>query len=159
MAEKAQRDWIDATAKLLIPVVIAVGGILFTWHKDKTDTARQAADRDAEVARQQLERDTGYVRMLVSSNERERTLGLKIIEVQQQHGKFSQDLLPVLQAISQERPSAPSTQKAQAILQNAAKQDPAVATRIAPQTSDEPPTVYLQIARDDQRADARSLTV
>lgn len=157
MAEKIQRDWIDLIAKLLIPVVIAACGIVFTLQKDKTDRNRQESDHKSDVARQQLERDTGYVRMLASTNEKERALGFKIIEVQQSHGNFSQDLLPVLQAISQERPSATSTQKAKTILQTAVKQNPEIATRIAEQTSAQVPTVYLQIARAEQRAEAIEL--
>lgn len=78
MADTNKRDWIDVAAKLLIPIVLAVGGYLFTAHKDKIDAEQQ-----------QLERDSGYIKLLVSDNDKERDLGLRIISVLQKEGRFS----------------------------------------------------------------------
>ena len=64
MAEDIRRGWLDIAERLLIPVVIFAGGILYTAHKDWTDGQRAEANRKADVARQELQRDTGYVKLL-----------------------------------------------------------------------------------------------
>lgn len=157
MAEKRERDWLDLIAKLLLPVVIAGGGFWFTMHEDGIKATQEKNDHTTDVARQQLERDTGYIRMLVSTNEKERELGLKIIEGRQQHGDFSQDLVPVLLPFYNGRPSAQSTQTARGILKTAATQNQEIKKKIDEQPSNTEPTVYLQIAREEQRAEAVKL--
>ena len=145
MADDKHRDWVDTVSKLLIPIFIFGAGFIFSVQKDKNDRASQ-----------QFERDSGILRLTASSNEAERSLGLKIIKVQVERGKFSEDLVPVVTAISQGRPSDASTQAAQDILATAAK-DPAIGKQVAPTAVDQTPSVYLQIARDEQRADAGDL--
>jgi hypothetical protein len=145
MAEDNQRDWVDTISKLLIPVVIFGAGLIFSVQKDKNDRANQ-----------QFERDSGILKLTASSNEAERTLGLKIIKVQVERGKFSEDLVPVVTAISKGRPSDASTQAAQDILATAAR-DPAIGKQVVPTLANQAPSVYLQIARDEQRADAGDL--
>lgn len=143
--ERTGRDWVDTVSKLLIPIVIFAASALFSYQKDKSDAANQQFQRESEV-----------LKLAASSNETERRLGLKTIEILQQQGKFSVEMLPVVQAISQGRPSDSSTQRAQTILE-AAKQDPAVGSQIASTSKDQLPTVYLQITDDSQRSDANDL--
>jgi hypothetical protein len=148
MADKSERDWVDISAKLLIPVVIAGGGAWFTWHKDSADKKQR-----------QWERDSGYIKLLASTNEQERNLGLKIIEVLQSEGQFSPELVPVVRAISTEsRPSDPGTQTAARILSKIPAGDqgstqgsaaPAAASR----------QVYIQIGHEEQRERAVLLQI
>lgn len=146
MADNKKRDWVDTVAKLLIPVVIFGASFLFSYQKDKSDRANQ-----------QFERESGILKLAASSNEKERALGLKIIEIQVKEGRFSQEMFPVVQVLSQGRPSDPSTQIAQTILASATTQDAELRTHIQPTPENHAGTVYLQIARDDQRGQAGSL--
>ncbi len=139
MPDDKHRDWVDSVSKLLIPVVIFGVGLYFTHQKDKSDSANQ-----------QFDRETGILKLAASSNEAERALGLKIIDIQAKQGKFSEEMRPWVEAISQGRPSDASTQAAQSILATAAKQ-------IAPTTKNQTLTVYLQIAKEEQRVEAGHL--
>jgi hypothetical protein len=135
MAERAGRDWIDISAKLLIPVVIAGGGTWFTWHKDRSDQRQR-----------QWERDSGYIKLLASTNEQERSLGLRIIEVLQNEGQFSPELGPVVKAVASEhRPSDPSSQTAVRILSNAGLGQASAGTQATA-----PRPVYIQIGHEEQ---------
>lgn len=146
MAEDKHRDWVDTVSKLLIPVVIFFAGFWFSYQKDKNDRENQ-----------RFERESGILKLAASANETERTIGLKIIQIEVEQGKFSQEMLPVVQAISQGRPSDASTQVAQNILATAAEHDPEIKKQVLPATKNNLPTVYLQIAKDDQRGDATDL--
>ena len=140
MAEKTGRDWIDISAKLLIPVVIAGGGTWFTWHKDASDQKQR-----------QWERDSGYIKLLASTNEQERNLGLKIIEVLQSEGQFSPELVPVVKAVATERrPSDPSTQAAVRILSKLPNGDAASVQQEPAAQSVAPRPVYIQIGHEEQ---------
>ncbi len=145
MADEKPRDWVDTVSKLLIPVVIFVAGFVFSYQKDRND-------RD----NQRFERDSGILKLAASSNEAERALGLKIIEIESKQGKFSEEMLPVVQAISQGRPSDASTKTAQGILATA-KQDPVIEQQIRATTGNQSPTVYLQITKSEQRSLAGDL--
>jgi hypothetical protein len=145
MPNEKNRDWVDTVSKLLIPIIIFAASAWFSYQKDKSDAANQQFQRESEV-----------LKLAASSNDSERALGLKTIEILQKQGKFSQDMLPVVQAISQGRPSASSTQQAQNILE-AAKQDRTIGSQNT-ETKKQSPTVYIEIARDDQRPDASELT-
>jgi hypothetical protein len=138
MADEKSRDWVDTVSKLLIPIVIFAATAWFSNQKDKSDAANQQFQRENEV-----------LKLAASSNDAERTLGLKTIEILQKQGKFSKDMLPVVQAISQGRPSDASTQRAQNILE-VAKLDPAVGNQIASAAKGQAPTIYIQVTRDEQ---------
>jgi hypothetical protein len=146
MAEGKDRDWVDTISKLLIPIMIFGVGLYFSYQKDKSDRANQ-----------QFERESGILKLAASSNEAEKSLGLKIIEILQKKGKLSDDMRQVVDAISKGRPSDASTQAALNILATASKQDAATATQTGTPAKTQPPTVYLQIAREDQRAEAGEL--
>ena len=152
-----KRDWVDLTAKLLLPVVLAIGGTLYTWHKDSQEEKQHQIDRQNELDRQQLDRDTGIIKLLASTNAQEKDLGLKIIGVLEKEKKFSPDLVPIVVAVAGGRPSDPSTQVAAGILSNAATQDPGLGVRIAAATQNAPVEVYVQIASESQRSDAITL--
>lgn len=145
MAEDKQRDWVDTVSKLLIPIVIFFAGFWFSYQKDRNDRENQ-----------RFERESGILKLAASANQAERTLGLKIIEIQLGQGKFSPEMVPVVQAISQGPPSDTSTVTALNILETAAKKDPAIEQILQVQKT-QPPAVYLQIARDDQRGEAGDL--
>lgn len=152
------RDWFDYLDKLAVPVALTIVGLAYTAHKDAAETDRAAAERVATQARLDLDRDTGYVKLLASQNDRERDLGLKIIDALSREHKFSPDLIPVVSALAAGRPSDPTTQTASHIL--AANPAPVTAVR-GEAPSDKsvvaPVPVYIQIAREDQRPAARVL--
>jgi hypothetical protein len=144
MSEK--RDWIDITSTLALPVVIAVFGSLYTWHKDRADEAQK-----------RWERDSSYVKFLVSTNEQERDLGLLIITDLQNRGQFSEDLSPVVTAVAARlRPSDPSRDTAVKILSNvpgsSTSQASANINAITPAR-----LVYIQIGHENQRERAMAL--
>ena len=148
MAEK--RDWLEITAKLLLPTVLAVGGILYTWHKD-------TVDRRAEQDRQSFDRDLSLVHLLASSNDKERDLGLKWIDVLGKEGRFPPDLVPIVVALSVGRADQGSSQVATTVLASAGSKDPALGARIATAVENTPTEVYIQIAREEQRPEAERL--
>jgi hypothetical protein len=146
MSEKRDRDWIDVASSLALPVVIAVFGYLYTWHKDRADDAQK-----------RWERDSSYVKFLVSTNEQERNLGLLIITDLQNRGQFSEDLRPVVTAVAAGlRPSDPSRSTAVRILSNvpgsSASQASANINAITPARQ-----VYIQIGHESQRERAMEL--
>lgn len=146
MSEKKNRDWLDVTSSLALPVVIAIFGYLYTWHKDRADDAQK-----------RWERDSSYVKFLVSTNEQERNLGLLIITDLQNRGQFSEDLRPVVTAVAAGlRPSDPSRGTAVRILSNAsgssASQASANINAITPAR-----LVYIQIGHESQRERAMAL--
>src|ERR1700722_3220389 len=145
MPDDKSRDWDDTVSKLLIPIVIFAASDWFSYKKDRSDAANQQFQRESEV-----------LKLAASSNDAERTLGLKTIEILQKQNKFSKEMLPVVQAISQGRPSASSTQQAQSIIA-VAKQDPALGDQFTPDRKNSNPTVYIQITRDNQREAAAEL--
>ena len=146
MSEKKERDWIDVASTLALPVVIAVFGSIYTWHKDRADEAQK-----------RWERDSSYVKYLVSTNEQERNLGLLIITDLQNRGQFSEDLRPVVTAVAaQLRPSDPSRGTAVKILSNVSgsstSQASANINAITPAR-----LVYIQIGHESQRQRAMEL--
>lgn len=143
MADENGRDWVDTVSKLLIPIVIFAAGAWFSYQKDKSDAANQQFQRENEV-----------LRLAASSNEAERTLGLKTIEILQNEGKFSKEMLPVVRALSEGRPTDPATQKAQTIV---ARQDQSSGNPTALGQVNQTPNTFLQITRDDQKPDAAEL--
>ena len=137
-----KRDWIDIIAKLLIPVVIAIGGILYSAHQAKVESERLA-----------LERDIGYVKMLASTNENEKKLGMGIIGIFSRQHKFSPELVAVLTVFAG-GPEDDLTKAANRILTNAGIQQQAGGAKTANAAADSAVTVYIQIAKEEQRADA-----
>jgi len=150
------RDWVDTVSKLLIPVAIFGFGLLFSAQKDRSD--RQA---------QQFERDTSYVKLLTSQNEKERVFAIRMIKALKDRGEFPSQLLPAVQALCDGLPSDPVTQEACGIAQS---QQAAADTNKPPEPtpgSSQLPTapvaasaggaVFIQVAREDQRALAGDL--
>jgi hypothetical protein len=131
VGDPKDRDWIDISAKLTLPLVLAIIGAIYTFGKD-TQAEKQ----------RQWERDSGLMRMLVSSNSDERQLGLKIIGVLKGENKFSNDLMPLVGVISTDsRPSDPSKKLATDIIKNEGAAAAAPTNTSAKQSRE----VYLQI--------------
>ncbi|HUH62155.1 MAG TPA: hypothetical protein VLZ50_04110 [Terracidiphilus sp.] len=146
MAEKRDRDWLDVASSLALPVVIAVFGYFYTWHKDRADDAQK-----------RWERDSNYVKFLVSTNEQERNLGFLIITDLQNRGQFSEDLRPVVTAVAAGlRPSDPSRDTAVKILSNipgsSVSQASASINAVAPKH-----LVYVQYGHDSQKERAMEI--
>jgi hypothetical protein len=146
MADQKDRDWVDISSKLLLPVVIFAVGLYFTHKKDVSDEKNL-----------QFEHQNEILKLASSSNPTEQLVGLKMIEVLQQQGSFPEYLNPVLDQIAAGRPSDPSTQKARSILAAEPQQKPAVQTQVPVTPKAQHPVVYLQIAREDQRAAASEI--
>jgi len=145
MAETRDRDWVDLASKLALPMVLAVFGAFYTWHKDRADDAQKRWDRDS-----------GYVRLLVSSNTQERNLGFLIIADLQKRGQFSADLSPVVTSVAaQLLPSDPNRSTAVQILSTASGASPAkVSASIDAVAARE---VYIQIGKEEQMPRALEL--
>jgi len=146
MPDKKDRDWIDVTTTLALPIVIAIFGSIYTWHKDKADEAQKRWDRDST-----------YVKYLISPNQQERTLGLLIITDLQNRKEFSDDLRPVVTAVAAGlRPSDPTRDTAVRILSNlpgsSVSQATANVNAVTPQR-----LVYIQIGHESQRQRAMDL--
>jgi hypothetical protein len=147
------RDWVDTVSKLLIPVAIFAFGLMFSIQKDRSDRAAQ-----------QFERDTSYVKLLTSHNEKERVFAIRMIKALQDKGEFPSQLLPAVQALCDGLPSDPVTQEACGIAQTEkpvveAAKKPEEKPVSAPVPSPTPGggTIFIQIAREDQRGLAGDL--
>jgi hypothetical protein len=142
------RDWVDTVSKLLIPVAIFAFGLMFSIQKYQSDRAAQ-----------QFERDTSYVKLLTSQNEKERVFAIRVIKALQDKGEFPTQLLPAVQALCDGLPSDPVTQEACGITQTqkpvveAAAKKPEEKPVSAPVPSPAPGggTISMQIASEDQR--------
>jgi hypothetical protein len=147
MADEKKRDWIDIVAKLLVPVALFAVGSYFTIKKNEAD-----------IASQQFQRESEILKLTASSNETEKAIGLKMIQLLQERGEKIPDALrPVVSVTAEGRPSDPSTQKARNIQAVEAKQDQPSDTHSAPPAKNQATIIYLQIAREDQRAEATEL--
>lgn len=143
MTEERFLKWSDALSKLLIPVVIAVGGFMYSGHQSKIEQKRIQTDKQAEQDRRDLERDTGYIKMLASSSETEKKLGLDIIRVLSAQHKFSKDLIPVLTVYAAGSSTNPLTQDASQILAQAKTQSKQVSEQIVIAAAGAPIQVYV----------------
>ena len=138
MSDEKNRDWVDTVSKLLIPVVLFATSAWFSYQKDKSDAANQQFQRESEI-----------LKLVASPNDSERKLGLKTIQILQGKGKFSSDMLGVVEALSLgPRSESLTTQQAQNIVA-VAKQERGGSH--AAETKNQSP-------RDDQRPDASELT-
>jgi hypothetical protein len=148
MADEKRRDWVDTISKFLIPIVIFGVGLHFTRQKDKSDQASR-----------KFEQDSAILKLAASANEKEQVIGLKMIEVLRQKGEFSEELRPVVDELSKGRPSDRSTQEARNILaaQAATEVKRLPDKPVSATSKNQSPLVYLQIAREDQRAEASDL--
>jgi hypothetical protein len=153
MSDEKKRDWVDVldiVSKLLIPVAIALAGFLYSAHQAKVDEDRLNAERQNENDRRNLERDTGYVRMLLSKDPNEKAFGIDIIRVLSRQNKFSPDLLAVLTAMAGDDKNPDLAEAAKQILENQIQVSSAKGTNAAID-------VYIQIAKEEQRDDAKAL--
>jgi len=114
-----EKSWIDHVVALVLPVVVSVGGLAYTIHKDQVDEKVRTENRRADVERQEWDRDTAYVRLLTSSNPDEKKLGLAIIGQLVKQGSFPTDLKPVVAVIAGGLPSDDSTGIAAQLLKSA----------------------------------------
>lgn len=162
-----EKTWIDHFTAILLPVVVSVGGLAYTIHKDQVDAQVRADNRKADLARQEWDRDTAYVQLLTSSNPDEKKLGLAIIGQLVKQGSFPNDLKPVVAVIAGGLPSDDSTGIAAQLLKSAPATQPPpqtntssktaapVAVAAAPQPSRI--KVFVQIQSDAQRPAALDL--
>ena len=114
-----EKSWIDHVVALVLPVVVSVGGLAYTIHKDQVDEKVRTENRRADIERQEWDRDTAYVRLLTSSNPDEKKLGLAIIGQLVKQGSFPTDLKPVVAVIAGGLPSDDSTGNSVALLKKA----------------------------------------
>lgn len=153
MNEERLLKWLDLVLKLLIPVVLAV----FTYYQTQISSSQLEHQRHADDERRDFERDAGYVKMLASSNPDEKKLGLEIIRVLAGESRFSKDLIPVLTVYAGGSPTDPLTQLAGSILVKAGVRDQKIGAEIETARSGAPTQVFIQIAKEEQRDDARLL--
>ena len=153
---------------LVLPVVVSVGGLAYTIHKDQVDEKVRTENRRADIERQEWDRDTAYVRLLTSSNPDEKKLGLAIIGQLVKQGSFPTDLKPVVAVIAGGLPSDDSTGIAAQLLKSAPATPPAQATGASPATAPVAARavaapqlsrikVFVQIQSDAQRPAALEL--
>jgi hypothetical protein len=146
MADDGRRDWVDAAAKLLVPLVIFGVGFQYSCQKDKVDRTRQQFDRDA-----------GYVKALASDNEREREVTLAIVDALIEQKEFTPALRSAVAVLAAGKRDEPSTKIAQRVLDRAAETSPALNAQIQQTAQALPIRVYIQIANPDQRKGAETL--
>jgi hypothetical protein len=153
MADEKKRDWIDIVdviSKLLIPVVIALGGILYSAYQSNVDERRRIYEKGREEDRQNLQRDTDYVKMLLSKDSGEKTLGIDIITVMSRRNRFSPALVAVLTIMAADDQNKLLAEAARRILVNQQEVSNVKA-------SDSKTTVYIQISEPGQKDDAKVL--
>jgi len=138
------RAWVDTVSKLLIPIVIFGVGLKFSIQKERNDQANQRFDRESSI-----------LKLAASSNQAEKALALKMIEILRKQGRFSPELLTLVQAIADGRPT--DSQAARDILDRAAKQNPEIEKQIAATPVNHSSRVFLQITTEEQRHDAIDL--
>jgi hypothetical protein len=123
---------------------------LYSAHQSKVDARRLTAERENENNRRNLERDTGYVKMLVSKDPDEKALGIDIIRVLSRQNKFSPDLLAVLTIMAGDDKNGILAETAGQIVANQQQVNRAKAPNAALD-------VYVQISKPEQRSDAEAL--
>jgi hypothetical protein len=86
-------DKAQIVGQLLLPLVIALVGISFTYYQSKTAEAKAIADKDVEEKRHKTERVTNLLDHLASDKEKANLLALKVIEYLNQKGEIDSDLV------------------------------------------------------------------
>ncbi|MGI8638593.1 MAG: hypothetical protein ACR2MG_01355 [Pyrinomonadaceae bacterium] len=95
-AKPKQRDrWdkMQLIGQLLLPIMIALVGISFTYYQSKTADERQKADKTREEERQKTDRVTNLLDHLASDKERANLLALKVIEYLNKKGEIDAELV------------------------------------------------------------------
>ena len=153
----SEKGWLDHLGALLLPVVVSVGGLAYTIHKDAVDREVRAEERAADLSRQEWDRDTAYLQLLTSSNPDEKKLGLAITNQLVKSKKFPDELQPVLHVIAGGLPSDESTAIATEILATAQPTDRTAKARAAAVAKSAALRVFMQIQSEDQRSQAQDL--
>jgi hypothetical protein len=161
--------WADSISKIVVPVVLAIFGTIYSCQQADTDQKRLKAQRDSDESRHNFDRDTQLVKMLASSNPDEMKIGMNIILTLAEKNKFTPDLLPAVCSFANDRPGVPLTALAQEVLSKLAaqqKNDQAktacAGSKSQVKTSNPGSStiqVYVQIASEEQREDAQRLQV
>jgi hypothetical protein len=103
VAEK--KNWVDIAGIILVPLLIAVIGGVYTRVQWKSDEERL-----------HLDRDIGYLKLLASEKETEQQLGLVFVAQRKRDGDFSNDLHAMLTELAAGPPDLTTTQAAKQIL-------------------------------------------
>jgi hypothetical protein len=103
VAEK--KNWVDIAGIILVPLLIAVIGGVYTRVQWKSDEERL-----------HLDRDIGYLKLLASEKETEQQLGLVFVAQRKRDGDFSNDLHAMLTELAAGPPDLKTTQAAKQIL-------------------------------------------
>ena len=153
LSPKKNRNWFDITSTLLLPVILACAALWVPYKTHESDVFRQQNESKENKARIEFERETGFVKMMASQNEDERQLAVALISITPPKER-DQQVNAVLTSLCSRKTDSnlkglacdltPTGQVAQR------QPEPS-------QISGSGPTVYIQIAKEDQRADAERL--
>src|SRR5882724_4971848 len=144
--DRKKRDWVDATSRLLIPILIFVAGAVLTYQKDRGDQASKDFQLESEVLKQVTSKDLD-----------EQNIGLIRLRIlQQRKSKIASEIQQVVD--DQNRIKSLSSKNAHDILvQDIAADTKQNQTAPTAQSNKQAPKVYIQIANENQRADANQL--
>ncbi len=150
------RDWVDVVAKLLLPLVIAVIGGIYTYLSHKGDVERLSAESTATLARLRFDRDARYTEMLIEGTPQKKHYAIAIIADFSRRNNLSPEVNQVLQQLCDVEESADL--KADACAALARRPKTSVSTAVASVPHDALPVkVTVELANDNQRNDAKIL--
>ena len=99
-SEKPKRrdgwDKAQITGQLLLPIVVASVGVLFTYCQNERAQERQKADKEIELERQKTDKVTNLLKHLASKEEKENLLAIQVIEYLGKTEQGSPELIAAL---------------------------------------------------------------
>ena len=97
-------DRLSQIAGILLPLVVALVGGLYTYEKDKNDARTQLREERRDLQQVQYGNLTALIPLLTSQDPASRTLGMEIFTSEAKKRQAPVDLVPAIKRLGAEHP-------------------------------------------------------
>lgn len=97
-------DRVSKVAGILLPIVVAVVGAIYTVHKDKSDDSARVQSTKQQVAQAQYANFAALLPLMVSNDDKQVSTALDIYNQEAANGQAPQSLAPLIQQIGATKP-------------------------------------------------------
>jgi hypothetical protein len=97
-------DQLSKIAGILLPLVVALVGGLYTFEKDKNDARTQQREARRDLQQEQYGNLTALIPLLTSQDPSTRTLGMEIFTSEAKKHEAPLDLVPAIKRLGTEHP-------------------------------------------------------
>ncbi|HEX8164146.1 MAG TPA: hypothetical protein VF538_19910 [Pyrinomonadaceae bacterium] len=156
---------VGAVSGILLPIVVAVVGGIYTYNQDKNHEANANQEHQNEEVRRRADRATTLLKHFASDSKRERLLAIKVAEQLAKEKQLPDELVPAMIEIAKNDPSAEvsgaateATNKVTEVTTiNQAGNLETVQSTASQTLAKLPPRVYMHIRNESQRGKAEQI--